>query len=71
MSIQDIKRMPNILPYDGEVYYYGLMMSLEASQYYLKIFLDHIQWKNVDPKSSCTRHQTGWRVACPHFVLEN
>jgi len=64
MSIQDIKRMPNILPYDGEVYYYGLMMSLEASQYYLKIFLDHIQWKNDEArifgKHFITKRKVAW-----------
>ncbi|MBK8282483.1 MAG: alpha-ketoglutarate-dependent dioxygenase AlkB [Saprospiraceae bacterium] len=64
MSIQDIKRMPNILPYDGEVYYYGLMMSLEASQYYLKIFLDQIQWKNDEArifgKHFITKRKVAW-----------
>ena len=64
MSIQDIKRMPNILPYDGEVYYYGLMMSLEASQYYLKIFIDHIQWKNDEArifgKHFITKRKVAW-----------
>lgn len=36
----------NILPRDGIVYYYGIIMSKEDADKYLKLLLKHILWQN-------------------------
>lgn len=41
---------PNLLPFDGVVNYYGRIMSLEESDYYLEKLLHNIQWKNDEAK---------------------
>ena len=35
---------PNILPFDGDVNYYGPILSIEKSQYYFEKLLSNIHW---------------------------
>ena len=36
----------NILPFDGEADYHGLVFSKDESEQYLKILFEEIPWKN-------------------------
>ena len=40
----------NILPYDGQTFYYGDIFTGENSAKYMKILFDTIQWKNDEAK---------------------
>ena len=40
----------NILPYDGQTFYYGEIFTGENSAKYMKILFDTIQWKNDEAK---------------------
>lgn len=35
----------NLLPYGGEVHYFGHIMSLSKSDHYFKILLENIKWE--------------------------
>lgn len=54
----------NILPFDGEVQYYGLLIGVEKSQYYFNHLLDHIEWENdkaiVFGKLILTKRKVAW-----------
>lgn len=39
----------NLLPYGGEVNYYGRVMNTGKANQYLNTLLDTIQWKNDKP----------------------
>lgn len=55
---------PNILPFDGEVIYYGHVMSIEKAQYYLEQLLQNIQWENdkaiILGKLIMTKRKIAW-----------
>ncbi len=63
----DIDINKNLLPYDGEVNYYGkLMKQAEADHYYEKL-LHHIEWKNDEAfilgKLIVTKRKVAWYAA--------
>ncbi|WP_194767721.1 alpha-ketoglutarate-dependent dioxygenase AlkB family protein [Tamlana sp. I1] len=55
---------PNILPFDGEVNYYGPVMNLEKSQHYFEQLLHDIQWENdkaiIFGKLIVTKRKVAW-----------
>lgn len=55
---------PNLLPYDGETYYYGHIVSAAEAQYYLEKLLDNIAWKNDEAlifgKHIITKRKVAW-----------
>lgn len=60
----DIDRNKNLLPFDGEVNYYGRIMALpEADQYY-DTLLNNIEWKNDEAfilgKLILTKRKVAW-----------
>lgn len=60
--IQDIQR--NLLPYDGEVIYYGKVMSDEEANHYLDTLLNTIDWKNDEAvifgRHIITKRKVAW-----------
>lgn len=54
----------NLLPYDGETYYYGHIVSAAEAQYYLEKLLDNIAWKNDEAlifgKHIITKRKVAW-----------
>jgi len=54
----------NLLPYDGESYYYGPVVSAADAQYYLQKLLDDIAWKNDEAvifgKHIITKRKVAW-----------
>jgi alkylated DNA repair dioxygenase AlkB len=54
----------NLLPYEGEVNYYGKVMSTGEANIYLNILLNNIQWKNDEAvifgKHIITKRKVAW-----------
>ncbi|CAH8283066.1 alkylated DNA repair dioxygenase AlkB [Mariniflexile fucanivorans] len=54
----------NILPYDGEVYYYGRIFNFKDSQFYFDKLLNNIEWKNdqtlIFGKCLVTKRKVAW-----------
>jgi len=54
----------NLLPFDGEVNYYGKVMSTDEANNYFDILLDNIQWKNDEAvifgKHIITKRKVAW-----------
>lgn len=54
----------NILPYDGEVIYYGLTMSLAEANHYFEELLNNIAWMNdqaiIYGKLITTKRKVAW-----------
>ncbi len=54
----------NLLPYDGEVYYYGCIMNDVEAQRYFETFMQDIQWKNDEAiifgKHFITKRKVAW-----------
>ncbi len=46
MDLFDTKFLSNKLPFDGEVYYYGPLLSANEAQQYMQEFLEHVAWQN-------------------------
>ena len=55
---------PNILPFDGEVNYYGPILSLDKAQHYFDQFSKTIQWENdkaiIFGKLIITKRKVAW-----------
>ena len=55
---------PNILPFDGEVNYYGKILNHENAQHYFDQLLQHIQWENdkaiIFGKLIITKRKVAW-----------
>ncbi len=64
MDLFNTDPVSNILPSDGEVYYYGRILSIEKSQYYYNQLLHHIQWENdranIFGKLIITKRKVAW-----------
>lgn len=64
MDLFNTKTGANLLPYDGEVQYFGKIMDLEKAQYYLNKLLQTIQWKNDEAiifgKHIITKRKAAW-----------
>ena len=60
----DVDNNRNILPKDGEVYYYGKVLSLSEANNYYDRFLDTIAWKNdaaiIYGKRIETKRKVAW-----------
>ncbi|WP_343848815.1 alpha-ketoglutarate-dependent dioxygenase AlkB family protein [Algoriphagus jejuensis] len=61
---QSIDRTRNLLPYDGEVNYYGKLVTLERADRYLKCLLESIEWRNDEAvifgKKIITKRKVAW-----------
>ena len=55
---------PNLLPYDGMVYYFEKLMNQQSAKNYFDILLDTIQWKNDEAlifgKHIITKRKVAW-----------
>jgi len=64
MDLFNTAENANILPFDGEVNYYGPVMSIEKAQYYFDRLLAHIQWENdkaiIFGKLIITKRKVAW-----------
>ncbi len=64
MDLFNTDPVSNILPIDGDVYYYGRILSIEKSQYYYNQLLHHIQWENdranIFGKLIITKRKVAW-----------
>lgn len=54
----------NLLPYDGESYYYGPILTDREAQYYLEKLLENIAWKNDEAvifgRHIITKRKVAW-----------
>ena len=54
----------NLLPFDGEVNYYGPLLNTTASQYYFDQLLQNIEWENdksiIVGKLIITKRKVAW-----------
>ncbi len=59
----------NLLPYDGEVYYHGIVMNSKTIQDYYDILFDSIEWQNdeahVMGKHYITKRKVAWYADGP------
>lgn len=64
MDLFNTVRTANLLPYDGESYYYGKIMSVTDARYYLQKLLDDIAWKNDEAvifgRHIITKRKVAW-----------
>jgi alkylated DNA repair dioxygenase AlkB len=64
MDLFNSNREQNILPYDGEVIYYGVLFSKEQANAYLQALLHNIDWKNDEAvifgKHFITARKVAW-----------
>lgn len=60
----DIDQNKNLLPYDGEVNYYGRIFTPEKATYYYEALLNNIEWKNDEAfilgKLILTKRKVAW-----------
>lgn len=54
----------NMLPFDGEVTYYGKILNNDTSQYYFEQLLNNIEWENdkaiIFGKLIVTKRKVAW-----------
>ncbi len=64
MDLFNTVENPNLLPIDGEVNYYGQIMSVQKAQEYLQYLLSEIAWKNDEAiiygKHIITKRKVAW-----------
>lgn len=64
MDLFNTNSNPNILPDDGEVNYYGQIMSVQKAQEYLQYLLSDIAWKHDEAiiygKHIITKRKVAW-----------
>jgi len=64
MDLFNTEETPNILPFDGEVLYYGTILDLSKCQYYYDILLNTIEWKPDEAvifgKRIFTKRKVAW-----------
>lgn len=64
MDLFNTHTNPNLLPADGEVNYYGQIMSVHKAQEYLQYLLSEIAWKNDEAiiygKHIITKRKVAW-----------
>jgi alkylated DNA repair dioxygenase AlkB len=64
MNLFDANPRANLLPYDGEVIYYGQVLSPQKADAYLDILLTNIAWKNDEAvifgKHIITKRKVAW-----------
>ena len=59
----------NILPFDGETLYCGIVLSVKEQKFYYNAFLKNIDWKNDIGKANETSERTRILVFQPSFEL--
>jgi alkylated DNA repair dioxygenase AlkB len=64
MELFDTDAIRNLLPYDGEVIYYGQILTSEEANHYLSVLLDTVAWKNDEAvifgKHIITKRKVAW-----------
>ena len=64
MNVFNTTKSANLLPFDGEIYYYGKIFSNEQAQQYLNKLLQNIQWDNdkaiIFGKLIVTKRKVAW-----------
>jgi alkylated DNA repair dioxygenase AlkB len=64
MELFNTDIISNPLPYDGEVIYYGPILTIEEANRYLSVLLDTIAWKNDEAvifgKHIITKRKVAW-----------
>lgn len=59
-----LESRPNLLPYDGEVYYFGKILAGDEADLYLVRLLENIAWRNDETilfgKRIITRRMVAW-----------
>lgn len=69
MDLFNTESLPNLLPYEGEVYYYGAIMDIHSAQHYLDELLQTIEWKNDEAvifgKHVTTNRKVAWYASEP------
>lgn len=64
MDLFNSDPLSNILPYDGEVNYYGRVLTQEIAQHYFEQLLNNIQWENdkavIFGKTIITKRKVAW-----------
>ena len=64
MELFDILKPANLLPFDGEVNYYGKILTLDAADHYLDALLNTIAWKNDEAvifgRHIITKRKVAW-----------
>ncbi|PCJ63587.1 MAG: alpha-ketoglutarate-dependent dioxygenase AlkB [Bacteroidetes bacterium] len=64
MDLFSTNTISNLLPCDGEVNYYGHVLTIDKAQYYFERLLEHIQWKNdqaiIFGKTIVTKRKVAW-----------
>ena len=64
MDLFNPNLVTNILPEDGEAYYYGKMLNQEKTQHYFDQFLNNIKWENDQAimfgKLIITKRKVAW-----------
>ncbi|WP_299435325.1 alpha-ketoglutarate-dependent dioxygenase AlkB [uncultured Maribacter sp.] len=64
MDLFNTEETPNILPFDGEVLYYGTILDLSKCLYYYDILLNTIEWKPDEAiifgKQIFTKRKVAW-----------
>jgi alkylated DNA repair dioxygenase AlkB len=61
---EQIDKNRNLLPHNGEVYHYGLLLSPEKANNYFRVLLNTLDWKNDEAviygKHIITRRKVAW-----------
>ena len=64
MDLFNQEQLPNLLPFDGEVNYYGPVLSQAMCLYYYKALFNHIAWKHDEAvifgKRIVTKRKVAW-----------
>ena len=66
---QSVENHQNILPKDGTVFYYGVVLSKEKATYFYQHLLNFIEWKNDEAiifgKRIITKRKVAWYAELP------
>ncbi|MEO6523748.1 MAG: alpha-ketoglutarate-dependent dioxygenase AlkB [Mucilaginibacter sp.] len=64
MDLFNTEMLTNILPFDGEVNYYGRVLDLHTADHYLHTLLNTIEWKNDEAiifgRHIITKRKVAW-----------
>jgi alkylated DNA repair dioxygenase AlkB len=64
MDLFNIRRVVNILPFDGSADYYGRMLTTAEAKYYLDRMLKNIEWRNDEAvifgRHIVTKRKVAW-----------
>lgn len=64
MDLFNTDTQQNLLPFDGEVHYYGAAMSVNKAQEFYCLLLEKIEWQNdkavIFGKTIITKRKVAW-----------